>query len=216
MSYQLLNNIFEDTLAQLIRKQKTITRLFPTFWDRVEKVADNGGVHLIDEKPNLWIFSVASGTDKDKSYKIYVEFPDYVDKMKQAVKDIRVWNSNKSDVDLRKLGAWLFQNLNFKFRSDDPSFQYWGPAYILTKRKSIYGEEEPRPPIKRNPRQYGAYDKHTALVIKALPMYVTTLGGMAKRYYKKEFEQAKQEAQKEFGKVQNIAKELKKRQEQNV
>lgn len=65
-----------------------------------------------------------------------------------------------------------------------PADLYYGGQYIRTQRKAKYTDPENRPPVIRNPKQYGAYCKHTQLVMDVLPMY----GGTMARYLATEYE----------------------------
>ena len=58
----LINYILaEATIGAIQRKQKSITKLFPPFPDRVKAIGDKGGVRLRDTDAENWYFNVHSG-----------------------------------------------------------------------------------------------------------------------------------------------------------
>ena len=210
---RVYQRIDEEPIGSLLRKQRTITKLFPPFYDRVDKVADNGGVKMVDDSKGLWHFHVSSGTNPDKYYDVYLNFPNYEKQMREAVQDARIWKMDKSGVDLRKLGAKLMPILDLKISCNCPAALYWGQKYILTKRGSWYADKELRRPKIRNPKEYGALCKHMQLVLDVLPYYTVTLGNHAKKYFSKELKEAEQEFLKKTSEIQKGTEFLKKKQE---
>lgn len=214
--YNFINYIVEATLKQLQRKQKSINKLFPTFPDRVKKVADKGGLRLRDTNEDTWFFKVHSGTEAGKWYDAVVHFKEINWTLEKLVKDRRLWVKDKSRVDMRKLADKFFDKADIEILCSCPAFQYWGPAYILSKDKydAKYTDDETRPPKKRNPRQYGAYCKHYANVMKVLPFYKTTLAKWLKDFHADEISKFEEEAKEEFGWITKAAVALKKKKEE--
>jgi len=214
--YNFINYIMEATLKQLQRKQKSINKLFPTFPDRVKKVADKGGLHLRDTNEDTWFFKVHSGTEAGKEYDAVVHFKELNWTLEKLVKDKRLWVKDKSRVDMRKLADKFFTLADVEILCSCPAFQYFGPAYILSKDKydAKYSDRETRPPKKRNPKQYGAYCKHYANVMRVLPFYKTTLAKWLKDFHVDEISKFEEEAKEEFGWITKAAVALKKRKEE--
>lgn len=214
--YDLINFIKEATLKQLQRKQKSINKLFPTFPDRVKKVADNGGLRLRDTNEDTWFFKVHSGTEAGKTYDAVVHFKELNWTLEKLVKDRRLWIADKSRVDMRKLAAKFFSLADVEILCSCPAFQYYGPAYILSKDRydAKYTRDELRPPRKRNPKQYGAYCKHYANVMKVLPFYKSTLAKWLKDFHADEIKKFEEEAKEEFGWITKAALALKKKKKQ--
>ena len=205
MSYNQL--IQEIVYSDLLTKQKSITRLFPPFFARVRKIANMSGVSLFNQKLGLWHFKVASSNGVDK-YDVFMEFSDIIVQLEKFVMDRRLWKINKSGVDLRRLSAVLLNRINLKIKCSCPAFQYWGPAYILTRRDAIYGKGENRPPIKRNPKQYGAYCKHCNLLLDVLPMYGGTFANYLKKFYDRKIKELEDESRKQYKGIKKITKFL--------
>ena len=204
----------EEPIPAMLRKQASVTKLFPPFYDRVKAVAAAGGIHLVDEDPGLWTFEVASATTPGKTYTINVEFRDIVNQIHKLVKNRQLWNKDQTHVDLRKVADEMMDDADVKILCTCPAFQYWGPAYITTKRKSKYGDQETRPPNVRNPKQYGLGCKHAQLMFDVLPFYKGTMAGHLKRYFSKEVAKAEEASQKEMGGVKKGAEFLAKKQEE--
>jgi len=212
---QLLEKILEATVATIQRKQKSITRLFPSFPDRVKAVADKGGVRLDRTAADLWKFRVHSGTQGDVWYDVILRFKNVVPTLERLVKNRRLWTSDKTRVDLRKLAREFLNRVDVEILCSCPAFQYWGPAYILSLSKydAKYTDKETRPPRIRNPKKYGAYCKHYANVMRVLPFYKTTLAKWLRDFYRKEIARFEEEAKKELGGVKKAAAALGKRKE---
>lgn len=206
----LLEEIVEATTKQLQRKQKTITRLFPTFPDRVQAVAGNGGIRLQDIEDELWKFRVSSGTKKDVWYDIYVRFKDIIPTLAKIIRDRRLWVGDKSRIDRRKLARKFLTIVNVELKCSCPAFQYWGPAYILSlgKYAAKYTNREIRPPRIRNPRQYGAYCKHLANFMKVYPFYADTMMQWLSDFYEDEIRTFEKETKKEYGWIKKVVKAL--------
>lgn len=207
--------IVEDTYSDLVRKQASITRLFPTFWDRVEDVKSSGGVRLDSmPRPDLWKFKVHSGTGSGW-YDVYLRFVNIPEVIDKYVKDIRNWTKDKSKVDLRKLAQQVLDNADVQVTCSCPADLYWGKHYIRTKRGSKYTEPEKRYPDERNPRLYGAYCKHIAALMDVLHTYGSTMAKHLNRYFRREIAQAEDEFRKERRGLQRAATLLKSEAENN-
>ena len=209
----IFTHIQEATTKQLQRKQKSVTRLFPTFPDRVKAVADNGGIRLKDVEPELWTFKIHSGTKKNVWYDAYLKFKNILPTLEKLVKDRRLWVGDKSRVDRKKLARKFMTVVNVELKCGCPAFQYWGPAYVLSlgKYDAKYTDDEKRPPRIRNPKQYGAYCKHLENLMKVLPFYNDTMIKFLSDFYSEQISTFEQEAKKELGFVKKAAKALKKK-----
>jgi len=206
--------INEEPIGTLLRKQDSITRLFPPFYDRVDKVASAGGVRLVGEKPGLWHFKVASATTPGAKYDNYVQFANIQKIIQDGVHDMANWNKDKTAVDLRKLGAMVVDKADLHISCNCKAFQYWGPAYITTKRGSKYGAPENRPPKERNPREYGAMCKHAQLMFDVIPFYKSTMAGHIKRFFSKDVMAAAEDMKKQTGAFKKGAEFLKGKQKE--
>jgi hypothetical protein len=206
----------KNFIRKKIAERKSINKLFPTFPDRVKKVADKGGLHLRDTNEDTWFFKVHSGTEAGKEYDAVVHFKEVNWTLEKLVKDRRLWVKDKSRVDMRKLANKFFSIADIEILCSCPAFQYYGPAYILSKDKydAKYSDRETRPPKKRNPKQYGAYCKHYANVMRVLPFYKTTLAKWLKDFHADEISKFEEEAKEEFGWITKAAVALKKRKEE--
>lgn len=180
----MLEILNELTRSEILRKQRSITRLFPTFNDRVRAVGQNGGVRLARKSNDVWTFSVASGTDTSKSYNAQVKFKDLESLITDAAKSKNVWKV-KGGLDVVKLSRKILEEADLDVRCSCPAALYYGSDYILTKRDAKHGRKEGRPPKKRNPREYGAICKHMQLVFDVLPFYSGTLSSYISKRYKK-------------------------------
>jgi len=204
--------INEEPTPDILRKQKSIYRLFPEFDDRVDQVAHAGGVKLKNQEKGLWIFEVASASQSGKRYTVNLEWADLEDKIKQYGRDRRLWKKDKKSVDLNKLAAALIDDTDMKISCSCPAFLYWGGKYIATKRRSVYKDRELRRPKVRNPKEYGMLCKHLQLVFDVLPMYRSTLASHLKRYYGSELKKVERQVQKDIKGYKKGAEFLAKRQ----
>jgi len=177
--------LFEYTFNQVMRKQRSITSLFPTFNDRVKKVASNGGARFVGTDGNKWNFTVTSGTETGLKYDVIVELIDVEDRIREIINSTKdVWVKEGSYVDYRKLADILIDKVDLRWQCSCPAFQYWGPAYILTQRNAkVIPPPEDRAPRVRNPKEYGAVCKHLQNVLKVFPFYVSTLAKWLKVNY---------------------------------
>jgi len=188
---ELMDQIIDEvTYSQLARRQSDIGRLFPTFKDRVRAVGGRGGVRLVDMKPQVWSFKVTSGTKPGVRYDVHFKFENLKPVVRESVGKLRNWKQDRSGVDLRKLAIDVMFNSDLKAFCSCPADLYYGGHYIRTRMGAKYTRPERRPPNKRNPRQYGAYCKHVALVMEVLPMYSGTIASWLRRFYSRDIERA--------------------------
>ena len=209
----LLAKLLEARLMDIQRKQRTISWLYPPFSDRVEKVGDMGGVRLKDIDDDTFTFKVHSGTVHDKWYDCVIHFVGIRKTLEKYVRDRRMWVKDKSRIDLRRLAEKFISQVNVQTFCSCPNDLYGGFHYIrgLPRYDAKYTNPEHRPPKKRNPKQYGAYCKHTAAIMKALPFYTQTVAKWLNNFYAKDIKEIEAAAIKEFGWAHRAAGELKKR-----
>jgi len=205
----------EATTKELQRKQKTITRLFPTFPDRVRAVADKGGIRLQSVEENLWHFKIHSGTKDDVWYDAYILFKNVPATLNRIINDRRLWVADRSRIDRKKLARKFLDIVDVELSCSCPAFLYWGPAYILSlgKYNAKYTHDEKRPPKIRNPKQYGAYCKHIQNLMRVLPFYIDTIMKWFEDFYSEEIERFEQETRERYGWVKKAAAELKRKKE---
>jgi len=154
----------------------------------MKAVQDRGGVHLVDTDKSILHFKVHSGT-KDLWYENGIQFKGLTNILKNLIYlDRSVWKEDRSNIDFRKLAMSLLDNAEIRLSCSCPAIQYWGGNYILSrpKRDAKIGEPENRPPVQRNPREYGATCKHGANLLKALPFYGPTIASWLKEFHAKE------------------------------
>jgi len=189
--------INELAYKDLTVKQRSIDRLFPEFKGRVEDVMNKGGMRFVGyEKGGLWKFKVGSGTAPGKKYNVYVRFRDLDSLVYELAKDKRLWKRDLSGVDRRILAVEVLFQADLELYCSCPAFQYWGPAYILTRRRAKYTDPETRPPRIRNPKEYGAYCKHLEAVMEVLPMYAPDMMKYLGMYYLDKIKKAEEEMKK--------------------
>lgn len=175
--------IEEVTLGNIDRKQQSITKLFPTFHDRVDAVGEKGGVKLDKIEPKVWRFKVHSGTKENKWYDVNFHIKDIKALIKKYVSQTKLWTQDKSHADLRKVARGIFFDADVQVECSCPAAQYWGPNYQLTQKKAKYGKKEHRPPNIRNPKQYGILCKHLQALVNVLPFYITSIAKWLKNNY---------------------------------
>jgi len=211
----LFDQIHEATTKQLQRKQKSITRLFPTFPDRVQAVASNGGVRLQGVEDELWKFRISSGTTKGVWYDIYLKFLDIIPTLVKIVKDRRLWIRDKSRIDRRKLARKFLNIVNVQLKCSCPADLYYGGYYIrsLGKYNAQFGNREIRPPRIKNPKQYGAHCKHIANLMKVLPFYTDTMMKWLEDFYGDDISRIEKSTQDEFSWAKKAGKVLRRKKE---
>jgi len=208
----------EARLMDLQRKQRTISWLYPTFSDRVKNVQGMGGIRLKSVDDDNWDFKVHSGTKKHVWYDCVLHFVGIRKTLEKYVRDRRLWVKDKSRVDLRRLAEKFIAQVNVQTFCSCPNDLYGGFHHIrgLPRYDAKYTNPELRPPKVRNPRQYGAFCKHTAAVMKALPFYTQTVAKWLNNFYAKDIKEIEAAAIKEFGWARKAAAELKKRVEPEI
>lgn len=217
---RLFENLWEATASQLRRKQQSIKRLFPDFSAKTKGVEDKGGLRLVDQSPTRWTFKIHSGTDPNLWYDGYLDFKIVKPTLERMVKDRRLWVSDRSRVDLRKLAKQFMDKVDIQLYCSCPADLYWGGQYVrsLTKYDANAGNrKETRPPKKRNPKQYGAVCKHLDRLLKVLPFYSGTFARWIKDFYGDDIEKWENETREKYGWAKRITKALvKKREEKPV
>jgi len=185
--YNELKNLDEEAYTSLQRKQGDISSLFPPFASRVKMVGTSGGSHMADSRPpDTWHFRIASATTQGKKYNAYIRFKNIEDELKLGVEEKDNWTKDGQHVDYRKLAADLLANVDVEVGCSCPADLYWGGKYIRTQRGSNYGDDENRAPVKRNPREHGAYCKHLHLMLQTLPFYHGDMAKFLKTFYAEE------------------------------
>jgi hypothetical protein len=180
----LLQQLNEISISGIAKRQKDITKLFPTFFDRVQAVVDKGGVRLNNLQKDLWQFRVHSGTDDNKWYEFNFHIKDLVNLLNKYVPDKSLWTKDKQRADLRKVARAIFFDADVQIECSCPAAQYYH-HYTQSRPKydAKYGRKENRPPVKRNPNEYGILCKHGNAVLKTLPFYITTIAKWLKENY---------------------------------
>jgi hypothetical protein len=180
--YNTLVALSEKPVGDIMRKQRSIYRLFPSFDDRVDKVAAKGGVRLVDEGPDTWKFTIASATVDGKKYSATLHFADLDAQIRDKARNKTLWNKDGTKVDYNKLAAAIIDDVDVRIDHEDcPAFLYWGQKYITTQRQTAYKDKEDRRPRIRNPKEYGHLCKHLQLLFEQLPFYTSTFAKMLKR-----------------------------------
>ena len=207
----LFDKILEVAHAGIVAKQKSVTRLFPTFNDRVKKIKSNGGLKLIAQKADYWKFKVHSGTKSGTWYAVYLRFKDIESTIHELVLDRRLWVKAGDKVDLRKLAHELMYSNALQVDCSCPADLYWGKQYIrsLGKYDAKFGDKETRPPVKRNPKQYGMVCKHLQALFDAYPFYEGTMAKWIRTHYGKIVKRAEDLAAKEYAKFKAAGVKLK-------
>ena len=199
-------------------KQKSVTKLFPKFGDRVNAVDANGGITLVNKTPDLWTFAVASGTKPGVKYTVYLYFKDLPEMINKWASDNRLWDKEQKQINYNELAAEIFNDANLESDCNCPADLYWGPEYIKTQYKNRpggkaqYDHEEDRAPKIRNPKKYGIVCKHAYNVFKRLPFYTQTFANFLKQYWAKDIQKVVDRAREEQAKFKKVATELGKRE----
>lgn len=204
----MFTQLLEYTYNNMVRKQQSITSLFPTFYKRVRDVKDAGRVTLVSQYPDVWQFKVPSSGSKG-DYTVYLRFKNIEEMLSQFVPNVKLWNVEKTDVDYNKLGPEVINKVDMEFDCSCPADTYWGAEYIKTQKGAQFGHQEYRPPKVRNPKQYGAVCKHQQALLDKLPSYNFTFNGFLKKFYSKEVKEIFDQALKVVGGIKKIAAELK-------
>lgn len=177
-------DLLEDNYKDLLRGQQSIGKLFPQFQQRVRGVENAGGIRMTSMQPDRWTFKVASSSGNG-SYELVVNFKDFDSVIKKHVKNLKIWNKDRTSVDLRKLAYLCMLDVQVQLMCSCPAQKYFGFNYILTKKDAKYTEPEVRRPDTRNPNQYGRYCKHLAVLMNRLPLYTATMANFIGKYHSK-------------------------------
>ena len=201
--------INELTYRGLAKKQQTITKLFPTFHDRVGQVDSLGGVKLNDLKPNQWQFKVHSGTDSGVWYDVVMKFVDIGADIKKVMRSPEVWFTTGTHVDYNKLAKRLLYGSKLQWRCSCPAFKYWGSAFILSQPKynAKYTNKETRPPDTRNPKKHGAVCKHLQAVLNKFLSYENTMTKYLRQFHRGKVNRYEKIIKARRGKAERIAEE---------
>lgn len=199
----LLNKLYattridEEPRSGVLRKQKSITRLHPPFYNRVDQVKLSGGIRLEDEEKGIWKFTIASASEKGKKYHATMYMSNLPELIATHVQNSGLWNKDKTKIDLNKLARKIMPEMDWKFDHPDcKAYQFWGGKYINTQRGNAKDDEENRPPRVRNPKQYGSLCKHLQNLMDQLPFYTSTLASHMRRYFEAEIQEAENQARK--------------------
>jgi hypothetical protein len=179
-----VEKLLEADLATIDQRQKSITQLFPKFYQRVKAVASKGGVRLIGSDDKGWKFKVHSGTKDSTWYDVNVWFEGVPQALNAVFKD-------RGELDLASMAIQIMRTCGIKISCACPAALYWGSDYILSQDdlKAKIPPEELRPPDIRNPNKHGAmcFDDHAKVLcsggiyksirdVKVGDMVVTHLG----------------------------------------
>lgn len=181
--------IYELKYADIVKKQKSIVKLFPTFYNRVKKVMANGGIKSFKADKDLWTFEVNSGDParhaKGITYHVQVYFAGVPTVLEQLAKDKQYWTRDGKKLNLNALGRGVIYGAELLLSTESPGDQFWGPNYQRTMAGAQWDREETRPPNIRNPQQFGLNGKHVQLVLDVLPFYTQTMAKELRKYYSK-------------------------------
>ena len=184
-----LKRIDEITYSRVLNKQRSITRLFPTFFQRVKAISANGGIRLVQQLPEVWKFKVVSGTQYGKSYDVYLRFKNVKEVIRKFIGNKKLWKKDGTGINLNLLAPEVFNKVDLEIDCTCPADSYWGSEYIKTQRQAQYGKQELRAPKIRNPKQYGIMCKHSHDVFQRLPFYTSTFASWLKSFYKKDIDE---------------------------
>ena len=180
--------LYELTYRDIVKKQQSIVKLFPSFYQRVAQVARNGGVELVKAERDLWTFRSQSGDPvrhaKGITYLIQIYFAGVPTLLEQLAKDKLYWTKDGKHLNLNALGRGVIYGAELLLSTESPGDQFWGPNYQRTMAGAQWDREENRPPNIRNPNQYGLNGKHVQLVLDVLPFYTSTMGKELKKNYR--------------------------------
>ena len=204
----IYSEILEYTFNNLRVKQRSMGKLFPSFGQRVQAVAANGGVSMREQMPEWWHFEVASGTKAGVKYDVYVQFLNLEEMIRKYAGDRSLWKNDESGPNFQLLAAEILNHVEMRTSCSCPATLYWGTDYIRTQRDAQFGRQEDRAPNIRNPRQYGAYCKHGQNVFDVLPKYTSTFASFLKKYWAGEVSDTVELAKTEYAGVQKAAAAL--------
>lgn len=168
--------ILEYNYKQAIRKQRSITSLFPTFGERVKDVMRKGGPKLVGVTGTGWYFEVSSGTEEGKKYTVSVEFKNVEETLRNILRTTREIYNKDNTVNYKKLADVFIDDVDIQWGCTCPADLFYGGQYIRTQRDANIPPPENRVPRKRNKKEYGVGCKHLETVLEKFPYYITTMG----------------------------------------
>ena len=181
--------IYELRFADIVKKQKSVVKLFPSEYEREKAVGKNGGAKLTSINRDLLTFQLASGDDQRHAagvtYITHVQFLGVEQVLERAAMDRKNWTKDQRHLNLNALGRAVLYGSDLKLSCNCPASQYWGFNYIKTQSDTEYNYPEDRSPDIRNKNQYGVVCKHFGLTLSVLPFYAVTVGTMLKNFYGK-------------------------------
>lgn len=117
----MYNSLLEHIIQELnfngiMRKSRSITKLFPTFRKRVRDVAKAGGVTLVNTFPEYWQFSVSSSNKENNNvdYDVFIRFKNLEEVLKKYAADRRLWNKAGDFVDYRQLAMEVMNKVDLE------------------------------------------------------------------------------------------------------
>jgi hypothetical protein len=175
--------LFELKYSEFVQKQKSITKLFPKYPERVQAINANGGIRIIHQFPEVWQFKVASGTKKGVSYTVFLRFKNIKELLAEYVPNKQLWLKSGDGINYNLLAPEIFDKVDIEMGCSCPATLYWGKDFIRTQNKAQWGDGETRPPDIRNPNRYGIACKHGGDVLERLPFYTSTFASFLKSFY---------------------------------
>jgi hypothetical protein len=207
--YDFITTINEATLKDLEDAQKSITKLFPEFYSRVEAVRLSGGIRMVGKDERGWDFIVHSAKE-DKWYPVRVNFDGVREVIAHHAKNKSLWTKDKGKINARSLAGEVMYNVDIKVKCGCPADLYWGSQYIRSQEPldANFPPKEERPPVERNPKQHGSMCKHLQVVINLLPMYEGTFAKWLKEYFGADLTKTEQAARREGNELKDRAEEV--------
>lgn len=173
----------EDTIRGVLRKNKSIFKLFPDFTQKVQGVRAKGRPRLLRKDKGFWLWETPSASVPGKTYKQIIKFKNIEDALEKVFSQKISWSRVAGRVLPQSLGKRILPYLDMAYSCTCPAMHYWGFHYILTKRDSYATAPENRYPEIRNPHLYGSMCKHLFLVLQYFPFYTKELGEYFYQFY---------------------------------
>lgn len=91
-----------------------------------------------------------------------------------------------------------------------PADLYYGGQYIRSKDKykANYGDKEDRPPVQRNPKEYGSYCKHLTVFMKVMPFYKSDIAKWLKDNYSEVITKEEKNTSAKYQSYKKVSKKL--------
>jgi len=176
-------SLFEYTLDQLLKIQKTAKKAFPQ-WDwRVKAVYPS--VRLKRSFSDGLVFSVKSSRYAVNSvdYQVYLKFEGVLLTLRTLLKTGKYGESFDS-LDWRRLGADFIKSVDIKVYSNDPAQLYWGFQYYATQKGVNYQFPVNIPPTRTISKRHSAIgSKFVDAVLRKLPLYNAYMGKFLRDKY---------------------------------